>query len=406
MSDSINVKNPGAIVAGIVVVLMAIGTVMVYSAGANLTGDLNLEHFWDSTTIRQLIFFPIAIALMYLISKIDYHHLSFTKSGWKWSFTTWLLLLTIILLVVVLIPSHFSVSRNNARRWLSLPLGAASISFQPSELAKWAIIFFLAAAIDLFGETVKFFKSRFLPICCVVGVVVILIVKEDFGSAALVIALTFFMLLVGGARLIYLLSPLPIVIAGAVYVIIKSPARMSRIMAFLKPEELASGAAYQANQSLIAIASGGIFGKGLGNGVCKYGHLPEDTTDFIFAIVGEEFGFFGVAMLILLFVAFVLVGTLIIVRCKDRFGQLLASGIIAAVGIQAAINIGVATVVLPTKGIGLPFVSAGGTSMLLSAAAVGVLLNIARQSAQSDTLLPLDAVLPTPTLPTAPAAGV
>jgi cell division protein FtsW len=285
-------------------------------------------------------------------------------------------------------------------------LGAASISFQPSELAKWAIIFFLAAAIDLFGETVKFFKSRFLPICCVVGVVVILIVKEDFGSAALVVALTFFMLLVGGARLIYLLSPLPFVIAGAVYVIIKSPARMSRIMAFLKPEELASGAAYQANQSLIAIASGGIFGKGLGNGVCKYGHLPEDTTDFIFAIVGEEFGFVGVAMLILLFVAFVLVGTLIIVRCKDRFGQLLASGIIAAVGFQAAINIGVATVVLPTKGIGLPFVSAGGTSMLLSAAAVGVLLNIARQSAQSDSLLPLEAIPPAPTLPTAPASGV
>ena len=345
----INVKNPGAIAAGVVVVLMAIGTIMVYSAGANLTGDLDLEHFWDSTTIRQLIFFPLAVGLMYLISLIDYHELSFTKRGWQKSLTTWLLVLTIILLVVVLIPG-IGVSRNNARRWLSLPLGAASISFQPSELAKWAIVFFLAAAIDLFGETVKFFKSRFLPICCVIGVVVILIVKEDFGSAALVIALTFFMLLIGGARLIYLLSPLPFVIAGAVYVIIKSPARMSRIMAFLHPEELAGGAAYQANQSLIAIASGGIFGKGLGNGVCKYGHLPEDTTDFIFAIVGEELGFVGVAILILLFVAFVLVGTLIVVRCKDRFGQLLASGIIAAVGFQAAINIGVATVVLPTKG--------------------------------------------------------
>jgi cell division protein FtsW len=402
VSDITNVKNPDAIIAGIVVILMAIGTVMVYSAGANLTGDLNLEHFWDSTTIRQIIFFPLAVAIMYLISRIDYHYLSFTKSGWQKSLTTWLLVLTIILLVVVLIPG-IGVSRNNARRWLSLPLGPASISFQPSELAKWAIIFFLAAAIDLFGESVKFFKSRFLPICAVVGVVTVLIVKEDFGSAALVIVLTFFMLLVGGARLIYLFSPLPFVIAGAVYVIIKSPARMSRIMAFLHPEELAGGAAYQANQSLIAIASGGIFGKGLGNGVCKYGHLPEDTTDFIFAIVGEEFGFIGVATLILLFVAFVLVGTLIVVRCKDRFGQLLASGIIAAVGFQAAINIGVATVVLPTKGIGLPFVSAGGTSMLLSAAAVGVLLSIARQSTAAQTLAPLDVARPLPTLP---AAGV
>ena len=293
-------------------------------------------------------------------------------------------MLSIILLIIVLIP-HIGVSRNNARRWLSIPLGPASLSFQPSELAKWAVVFFLAAAIDLFGDTVRFFKSRFLPICCVIGLIVVLIVKEDFGSAALVIVLTFFMLLVGGARLIYLLSPLPLMIAGAIYVIIKSPARMSRIMAFLHPEELADSAAYQANQSLIAIASGGIFGKGLGNGVCKYGHLPEDTTDFIFAIVGEELGFVGVAALILLFIAFVLVGTLIVVRCKDKFGQLLAAGIVAAVGIQAAINIGVATVVLPTKGIGLPFVSAGGTSMLLSAAAVGVLLNIARQTASSNT---------------------
>lgn len=232
-----------------------------------------------------------------------------------------------------------------------------------------------------------------------------LIVKEDFGSAALVIVLTFFMLLIGGARLIYLFSPLPFVIAGAIYVIVKSPARMSRIAAFLHPEELAGDAAYQATQSLIAIASGGIFGKGLGNGVSKYGHLPEDTTDFIFAIVGEELGFVGVAVLILLFIAFVIVGTLIVVRCKDRFGRLLASGIIAAVGIQAAINMGVATVVLPTKGIGLPFVSAGGTSMLLSAAAVGVLLSIARQSASENAIAPIDVSPLVPTMPAEPAAG-
>jgi cell division protein FtsW len=399
--DITNVKKPDAVIAVIVVVMMAIGTVRVYSAGANLTGQLDLSRFWDSTTIRQLIFFPLAIALMYLISLIDYHELSFTKRGWQKSLTTYVLGLSIFLLIIVLIP-HIGISRNNARRWLSLPLGPASVSFQPSELAKWAVVFFLAAAIDLFGETVKFFKSRFLPICCVIGLIVILIVKEDFGSAALVIVLTFFMLLVGGARLIYLLSPLPLVIAGAIFVIIKSPARMSRIMAFLHPEQLADSAAYQANQSLIAIASGGIFGKGLGNGICKYGHLPEDTTDFIFAIVGEELGFVGVAILITLFILFILVGTLIVVRCKDRFGQYLASGIVAAVGIQAALNIGVATVVLPTKGIGLPFVSAGGTSMLLSAAAVGVLLNIARQTGSTQTLAPLDVT----SIPTVPAAGV
>jgi cell division protein FtsW len=135
---------------------------------------------------------------------------------------------------------------------------------------------------------------------------------------------------------------------------------------------------YQPNQSLIAIGSGGLFGKGLGQGISKYGHLPEDTTDFIFSIIGEELGFAGNAVVILLFIAFVILGIFIVVRCRDPFGRLLASGIILTIAIQAAINMGVVTVVLPTKGIPLPFVSAGGTSMLLTAAAVGVLINIAK----------------------------
>jgi cell division protein FtsW len=129
---------------------------------------------------------------------------------------------------------------------------------------------------------------------------------------------------------------------------------------------------------LIALGSGGILGKGLGMGVCKYGHLPEDTTDFIFAIIGEELGFVGTAGVILLFIAFVWLGVIVIVRCREPFGQLLASGIVLAISFQAVLNIAVVTVVVPTKGIPLPFVSAGGTSLLLSAAAVGVLINIAK----------------------------
>jgi cell division protein FtsW len=156
---------------------------------------------------------------------------------------------------------------------------------------------------------------------------------------------------------------------------------MRRIIAFLNPDQWTDSAAYQANQSLVALGSGGLWGKGLGRGICKYGHLPEDTTDFIFAIIGEELGFVGNAAVILLFIMLVALGILIVVRCRDQFGRFLAGGIVLAIAIQAALNIGVVTVVLPTKGIPLPFVSAGGTSMLLSAAAVGVLLNIARQSA-------------------------
>ncbi len=156
---------------------------------------------------------------------------------------------------------------------------------------------------------------------------------------------------------------------------------MDRITAFLKPDKFVDGINYQPNQSLIALGSGGLWGKGLGKGICKYGHLPEDTTDFIFAIIGEELGFMGNAAVIGLFIVFVWLGILVVARCKDRFGQFLAGGIVLTIAIQAVLNIGVVTVVLPTKGLPLPFVSAGGTSMLLSAAAVGVLLNIARQSA-------------------------
>jgi cell division protein FtsW len=152
-----------------------------------------------------------------------------------------------------------------------------------------------------------------------------------------------------------------------------------RILAFLHPDQWTGSANYQASQSLIAIGSGGLFGKGLGRGISKYGHLPEDTTDFIFSIIGEEMGFVGTAVVIALFIAFIVLGILVVTRCKEPFGKLLATSIVLAVGIQAALNIGVVTVVLPTKGLPLPFVSAGGTSMLLSAAAVGVLLNIASQ---------------------------
>jgi cell division protein FtsW len=178
--------------------------------------------------------------------------------------------------------------------------------------------------------------------------------------------------------------PLPVGIGGFIAVLYYSPHRLDRLLAFLYPERYSDSVAYQANQSLIAIGSGGVFGKGLGQGTCKYGHLPEDTTDFIFSIVGEELGLLGTIGLIVLFILFICLGLLVVLRCRDRFARLLAAGIVLTIGTQAALNIGVVTVVLPTKGIPLPFVSAGGTSMLLSSAAVGVLLSIAARSTASD----------------------
>ena len=371
----------------VVVSLMAIGTVFVFSAGANIGQDLDLQKFYNYPGLRQILFFPLACLIMFAVSCFDYRRFSLAlasstedrKGGWLRSPTTYLLVLSVVLLILVLLP-QFGMEINRARRWIRIPAGPITVSFQPSELAKWAIILFLAGVCDRFATELKLYWKRFVPICSVVGLVAGLIVIEDFGTAAFISLLAFLMLIIAGVKWWHILTPLPLAAAAFLAVLIRSPSRMQRIIAFLHPEKLTDSAAYQANQSLVALGSGGLFGKGLGRGICKYGHLPEDTTDFIFAIIGEELGFIGDAVVILLFIAFVCLGILVILRCRDRFGQLLAGGIVLTIALQAAINIGVVTVVLPTKGITLPFVSAGGTSMLLSSAAVGVLLNIAKQS--------------------------
>jgi cell division protein FtsW len=227
------------------------------------------------------------------------------------------------------------------------------------------------------------FAKRFIPLCCVVGAVVGLIITQDFGTAVFIAAITTVMFLIGAVKWWHLLTPLPLLIPAFYFAVRTSPTRMNRIRAFLNPDSLDIAANYQASQSLIAISGGGIFGRGFGRGISKYGHLPEDTTDFIFAIIAEELGFVGAIFVIALFVAFVVLGIIVAMRCRDKFAALLAAGIVLTIGIQAAINIGVVTAVLPTKGIPLPFISAGGTSMLLSAAAVGILLNIAKQTSRA-----------------------
>jgi len=364
----------------VVVLLMAVGTVFVFSASANINQELDLQRFYDFPGLRQILFFPLAVIVMYTVSHLNYRRFSPT-GGWLKSPTSYLLVLGIALLILVLFP-QFGTEINQARRWLRIGAGPITISFQPSELAKWAIVFFLAGFCDRFSDSIKLYWKRFVPACLVIAVVVGLIIIEDFGTAAFISLLGFLMLIIAGAKWWHILTPLPFGAIAFCTALIRSPSRMQRIAAFLNPEKWADSAAYQANQSLIALGSGGLWGKGLGRGICKYGHLPEDTTDFIFAIIGEELGFVGTAAVIGLFIALVWLGILVVVRCRDHFGQLLAGGIVLTIAIQAALNIGVVTVVLPTKGIPLPFVSAGGTSMLLSAAAVGVLLNIAKQSAK------------------------
>jgi cell division protein FtsW len=368
-------------IAMVVILLMAVGTIFVFSAGSNIGQELDLQRFYDFPGLRQILFFPLACLVLYIASFFNYRRFALTAGSLK-SPTGYLLVFSIALLIIVLFP-QFGTEINRARRWFRIPAGSIMISFQPSELAKWAIVFFLAAFCDKYSDSIKLYWKRFVPICLIVGMIVGLIIVEDFGTAAFIALLSFLMLIIAGVKWWHILTPLPFGAVAFFLAVFHSPGRWQRIEAFLNPQKWADSAAYQANQSLIALGSGGMLGKGLGRGICKYGHLPEDTTDFIFAIIGEELGFVGTAAIIGLFIVFVWLGVLVVVRCRDRFGRLLAGGIVLTIAIQAVFNIGVVTVVLPTKGIPLPFVSAGGTSMLLSAAAVGVLLNIAKQSTQT-----------------------
>jgi len=369
-------------IAMVVLFLMATGAVMVFSAGASLSYEFELRRFYEYPSLRQIAFFPVAVVVLFVASMTNYAFWQCREKWYKWP-TLWLLVLAATLLALVLIPS-VGTEIYGARRWLRIPLGPVSISSQPSELAKWTMVFFMASACAKFGPDIRRFWTRFLPMCALVGLVCGLIVIQDLGTAVFIGLISVLMLIIAGAKWWHVLMPLPLGVAGFIAALYLDPHRFDRVLAFLYPERYSDSVAYQASQSLIAIGSGGVLGKGLGQGTCKYGHLPEDTTDFIFSIVGEELGLLGTIGLILLFILFICLGLLVVLRCRDRFARLLAAGIVLTIGIQAALNIGVVTVVLPTKGIPLPFVSAGGTSMLLSSAAVGILLSIAARNTSND----------------------
>ena len=364
-----------------VLVLMATGTVFVFSAGANLKTEFSLKHFYSFTVLKQLLFFPLAVAIMYAVSQIDYRNFSL-KNGIFRSLTPYLAAISLILLILVLIPGigiGIGPDRSFARRWLDIAPGALYISFQPSELAKWSVVFALAAFLDAFADKMRYYLKGFIPACMIAAIPAVLIITQDFGTAAFIVGICFVMLVIGPSVWWHFLTPLPVLVPAFYFSVVSSPTRLNRILAFFRPDA-ANTAVYQAKQSLIAISTGGLWGKGLAKGISKYGHLPEDTTDFIFAIIAEEMGFAGAAMVIAVFIIFVILAIVVVSRCDDPFGKMLAGGITIAIAAQAAINIAVVTVVVPTKGISLPFISAGGTGMLLSAAAVGILLNIARQA--------------------------
>ena len=294
---------------------------------------------------------------------------------------------TLALLVVVLLCPRI----NGAKRWIVV----GGFSFQPSELAKLTGTLFFAWFLARKGEGIRKFLTGFTPCVLIAGGVAFLVVLErDLGTPVLLFTVFSLLIVAGGARVWHLLVPLAGGAAAVFYLIWKHPFRVDRILAFLDPWKDPEGAGYQVIQSMVAVQSGGMLGAGLGKGMQKHGFLPAPLNDFIFALVNEELGFVGCLLVIALLSVFVYGGWRIVQRTTDIRAALIAIGIVGTIGVQAIIHMGVVTCLLPTKGIALPFVSAGGSSMLVTAMGVGILLNISAQTPEAEARSPEELVLP------------
>lgn len=321
-----------------------------------------------SAVKKQLLGVALGAACCTILSNVPYRVYRSPRV------TLVLLGVSVLLLILVIIPG-IGVSINGSRRWLNI----AGLSVQPSELAKYAMVIFMAGALDRRGEEIGSLFRGVTPLLVVPGVMFLLILEQpnlSTGGSILICALL--MLVAAGLKKRHMaLLGVSGLCLGAFYAW-SAPYRRARLLSFRDPFAKMSDEGYQLSQSLIALGSGGLFGMGLGQGRQKFAYLPYPESDFIFAIVGEDFGLVGCTAVILLFAAFVLAGLRVALACRDRYGCLLAAGITSMIGMQAFINMGVVTGILPTTGLPLPFFSAGGTSITVMMAAIGILLNISR----------------------------
>ena len=344
----------------VVSALLALGLVMLYSATMFHRGGT----FWGS----QLLWCCIGLFVCAVTAKLDCQLLKKVSLP--------LMILALIMLVAVLIPG-VGVEVNGARRWVQLP----GTRFQPSEFAKIALIIALAHYCERKGRKMDTFKYGMLVPGLGMGLFLGLIFLEpDWGSTALLAVVCGLMLFLAGTKIRYMAVPVIGLMAAGGYLLSQNTVRLNRIMSWLDPEGTKQGVGYQAWQSLIALGSGGPTGLGLGNGRQKLGFVPEHQTDFIFSVIGEELGLIATMGVVVAFVLFVICGAFIALRSSDFFGFLLASGLTLLIGLQAFINIGVVTSTLPNKGLPLPFISRGGTNLVVMLFCVGVLLSIARFS--------------------------
>lgn len=360
-------KPADGTLALILALLMMCGLLTLFSATyykAVDQGDALLE------VKKQLIGVGLGAFLMLLTSRIPY-------SFWQKPRVVMLALTgSFALLVLVLIPG-IGVYVNGSRRWLNF----AGLSFQPSELAKIASVMYLASTLSFRLKQVERLWTGILPLLVVPAAMFLLILQQpNLSTAGSIMIVAVLMMLLAGAKWKHLsLMGVAGLAVGFAYAWVE-PYRRERLLSFRNPFAQMSDEGYQLSQSLIAIGSGGLFGRGLGQGRQKFSYLPYPESDFIFAIIGEDFGLFGCCVVILLFVAFAVAGMRIALNCQDRYGCLLAAGITAMISVQAFINIGVVVGILPTTGLPLPFFSAGGTSISLLMAAVGILFNISRHA--------------------------
>lgn len=281
---------------------------------------------------------------------------------------------SMVLLVLVAIPG-IGRSVNGSRRWL----GVGGLTFQPGEIAKYAAVLLMATMLDGREKKIQSFCRGILPVLTVPAIMFLLILEQpNLSTAGTIIIVCIVMVMLAGARWMHmgLLGVMGAVVGF--YYAWSAEYRRERLLSFLDPFAKMSDEGYQLSQSLIAFGSGGLFGMGLGQGRQKFAYLPYPESDFIFAIVGEDFGLMGCAAVIFLFAAFMFAGMRVALRCEDRFGCLLAAGIISLISVQAFINMGVVVGILPTTGLPLPFFSAGGTSLSITMAAVGIVLNVSR----------------------------
>ncbi len=356
---------PDAILFISVACLVAIGMVMVFSASS--TTAYAVHHDVAYFFKRQLMWLGLGLVAAWIAFRIDYTQLR--------RYAPILFIVTTLALFAVLVP-HLGASVNGSRRWL----GFSSLSIQPSEFAKLTLVLFLAVRLADMGERILSFVHGTVPMLIVTFVVALLIQREpDMGTASIIVAIGIVMLFVAGARIPHLLGGLAFTIPAIAYSIFAHSYQRERILAFLNPWKDPLNYGFHIVQSLYALGSGGWWGVGLGASREKYFYLPEQYTDFIFSIVGEELGLIGTLTVVALFIVFATRAVKIAMRAEDRFGYFLALGCTALIVVQAFINIGVVTSSWPVTGVPLPFISFGGSALVVDLVAVALIANVGRR---------------------------